>query len=129
METIGLLGILGICSMRDVRHKTIQTGVLLLSAIIGLWLHLVFGSISVWDMLGGMAIGGVLFVVAHFSDEKIGKGDAFLVMICGIFLGFLGTLLILWMALLFANMVGITIAFFKRKRRYEMPFVPFLLVS
>ena len=130
MEAMSLLGILGLCSLRDVKYKSLQTGILLLCASIGIWLHLYFARLPLMDMIGGMAVGVVLYLCAHFSGEKIGKGDALLVMVCGIFLGLWETLLLLWLSLLLASIFGICVMKLKgRGRGVEMPFVPFLLLG
>lgn len=130
MEAVSLLGILGLCSLRDVRYKSLQTWILLLCAIAGLWLHLYFGRLVLADMAGGMAVGAALYGCAHFSGEKIGKGDALLVMVCGIFLGLWPTLLLLWLALFLASLFGVCVMKIKHfGRGFEMPFVPFLLIG
>ena len=130
METISLLGVLGLCSLRDVRERSLRMGAILGSAALGIWLHLCYGRISLWDMVGGMGVGIVLYLCAYASGEKIGKGDALLVMVCGIFLGLWQTLLLLWLAFFFAGAFGF--AFMKLRhvgRNYELPFVPFLLLG
>ncbi len=129
MEAAGLLGILGWCSICDIKNRTIQTGVLLMAGIIGVGLHMLYGRISVWDMLGGMAVGGIVFLFAHFSGEKIGKGDAFLIMICGLFLGLWQTLLLVWVSLMLAGLMGMVMLLKGKGRKYEMPFIPFLLTG
>ncbi len=130
METVSLLGILGICSYRDIRFKSLRTGTLLLSAALGVWMHLWFARIGLWDMAGGMAVGVSLYLIAHVSGERIGKGDALLVMVCGIFLGFWETIILLWIAFLFAGLFGFAIMKLCHVgREYEIPFVPFLLVG
>ncbi len=130
METISLLGILGMCSYRDVRYRSLRTGMLLAFAAVGVWMHLLFERIGVWDMAGGMAVGVSLYLIAHLSGERIGKGDALLVMVCGIFLGFWETIVLLWVAFLLAGVIGF--AFVRMRhvgRNYELPFVPFLLLG
>ncbi len=130
MEAVSLLGILGLCSYRDIREKHLRTGVLLSAAVLGLWMHLWFERIGLWDMAGGMAVGISLYLVAYLSGEKIGKGDALLVMVCGIFLGFWETIVLLWIAFLFAGLFGFV--FMKVQhvgRNHELPFVPFLLLG
>ncbi len=130
MEAMSLLGVLGICSLRDVRCRTLRTGGILAFAVLGIWLHLYLGRLELLDMLGGMAVGLVLYACAAMSGEKIGKGDAMLVMVCGIFLGFWETILLLWVAFFFAGAFGFLVMKIRHVGgSYELPFVPFLLVG
>ncbi len=130
MEAVSLLGILGMCSYRDVRYQSLRTGTLLLSAVVGIWMHLLFARIGLLDMAGGMSVGAFLYLIAYLSGEKIGKGDALLVTVCGIFLGFWETILLLWIAFLLAGIFGFIMMKFRHVGRdHQIPFVPFLLVG
>ena len=63
-----------------------------------------------------------------FSNEKIGKGDCFIIMVSGLYLGFIDVLVLIWISSLLALIYGlITIKRLKKDSNYEIPFVPFLL--
>lgn len=130
MEVLGLFGILGYFSVEDLRYRRLRTVGLLSCAIAGILLHIRYGRISVWDMLGGMAIGLFMYLVAVISSEKIGKGDALLLMVTGIFLGFSHNLILLWAAAVLAGAAGfVSVFILKKGHSYELPFVPFLFAS
>ena len=130
MEMIGLMGILGYFSWEDVRKRSIHLVPLLVSAIMGVIGHIWFGRITIWNLLGGLGIGVVMYGVSLASGEKIGKGDALLLSVTGIFLGFWGNLMLLWIAACLSAVGGaFAMLMFHKGKDYELPFVPFLLAG
>ena len=130
MEMLGLLGMLGYFSIEDIRRKSVHTVPLIVTAIAGVFLHLYGGRLSIWDLLGGLGIGVVMYGISVASRERVGKGDALVLGVTGIFLGFWNNLLLLWIASFLAMVAGIVaVAFFQKGRHYELPFVPFLFVG
>lgn len=128
MEAVGMLGMLGICSYEDIKRKRVHVFIVLLFGILGVIVHLFCKNLSLTQMLGGMAVGGVLFAVSIISREKIGKGDALLVTVAGIYLGFWNTLMLLWIASLLAGVVSLVLIA-RGKRNALIPFIPFLFAS
>ena len=58
-----------------------------------------------------------------------GMGDAFIIMVTGLYLGFMDTLILLWISSVLAAVFGIiTIRIYDNKEK-ELPFVPFLLIG
>ena len=130
MEMLGLFGILGYFSFRDMKERQIGLVPLVLSAIVGLVFHLWYGRISIWNLLGGICIGLCLYVVSVISHEKIGKGDALLLAVTGIFLGFWDNLILLWIASLLAAVAGgMAMVFFHKERHFELPFIPCIFIG
>lgn len=130
MEWISLLGILGYFSVEDLRKKSIQLVPLLAAAIAGVLFHMYFSRISIWNLIGGMAVGAGLYIISVLSNERIGKGDALLMSVTGIFLGFWDNLMLLWVSMLVAMVAGIgAVLILKKNRRYEMPFIPFVFTG
>jgi leader peptidase (prepilin peptidase)/N-methyltransferase len=130
MEIISLLGILGICSAEDMLRKQLHIITIAAFGILGVIFHLYYRTHSTTDMLGGMAVGGILYLVSLLSNERIGKGDAFLLTTTGIYLGFWDNIAILWMGSLLAGIIGIVLyIIFQKKPSYRIPFVPFLLAA
>lgn len=127
MEWIGLISMLGVCSLEDIKTRRIKTVAVLFFGILGILCHLIAGSISIWSILGGMAVGGIIFMVASLSDEKIGKGDGLLLVVTGIYLGFWGNIVLLWGASLLAGAVGLVLLVMG-KRQASIPFIPFVAV-
>ncbi len=130
MESLSLFGILGFFSLEDIKKKRIMTAPLLAAAIAGLLLHVLFLRISIWNVTGGIAVGAVMYFISVLSGEKIGKGDAMMIAVTGIFLGFWGNIIVLWTAMFFSLIAGaVAVLFFKKGRHYELPFIPFMFIS
>lgn len=130
METVGILGLLGICAWEDIRSRQMHVVTMLGFAVLGVICHLCFQRVALEDMIGGMAVGMVLFAVSLLSDERIGKGDALLVLVTGIYLGFWGNLIVLWGGATIAAIAAFFLVFLRgRSRNYQLPFAPCLFVS
>lgn len=128
MSSISLLSMLGICSYEDIRWKRVGVMFILGFGVLGFILHLFFPAHTVPEILGGMAIGIVMFLISILSNESIGKGDALILTISGIYLGFWKNLFLLFGACLLLGMVGM-VYLARGKRRITLPFVPFLLAT
>ena len=125
MEMVSLLGILGFLSIEDIRRRSVRIVWLALAAIAGLLLHMHFERISIWNVLGGIGIGLVMYGISVLSHERIGKGDALILAVTGIFLGFWDNLILLWIAALLAAAAGgIIVLLFHKGRNFELPFIP-----
>ena len=125
-----LLGVLGMSAYQDWRKKKVSMYLVFVAGIVGLLCHLCSRQIDVTDMLLGAAIGAVILLCGFVSGEKIGYGDGAIVIVCGIFLGFDANLELLCIALVLLEVVALFLIVVKRKgRRYQIPFIPFLLVG
>ena len=130
METCSLFSILALFSVEDVRRRTIPVGGIVVAAIVGLVMHLCFRRIGIWNVCGGILIGGILLLVSMASHERIGRGDALLLAVTGIFLGFWDNLMLFWIATVISAFCGLAaMLFFGKKKQDELPFVPCLLGS
>lgn len=129
MEALSLLGMLGFCSIEDVRSKRINIIVALLFGILGVYFHLHLNRLSVFEMIGGVLVGVGLYMISVLSGESIGKGDAVLMVVVGIYMGFWYSLVLLWAASMMVGVAGIFAATIMGKgRKFEIPFTPFLLI-
>ena len=130
VEMVSLFGILGVFSLEDMQKRKVTTMALLLSGIIGMVLHLCYGRLTIWNLMGGFAIGVVFYIASVLSGGQIGKGDALLIMVTGIFLGFWNNLMLVWAAACLAGFAGlVAVLGFHKPKSYELPFVPFLLAA
>ncbi len=130
MEMIGLMGILGYFSWEDVRKRSIHLVPLILAAMAGVVLHMYFERITIWSLLGGVGIGAAMYGLSLASGEKIGRGDALLLAVTGIFLGFWGNLVLLWIASCLIGVGGaISVLVLHKGKEFELPFVPFLFAG
>ncbi len=130
MTPIILLGMLGLYAVEDIWKKRISVRYLWIFGAAGIVINLFQKSISVPDMLLGVAVGAALVVVSLLTRESIGLGDGFLLMTAGVFLGGSSVLELLFISLLYAALVSLGMLAFRRwKRKREIPFVPFLFLG
>ncbi len=127
MEAASLLGMLVLCAYEDIKKKQIRVITVLVFGILGLVFHMLNMEMDIWNILGGMLVGAILFLVSILSREQIGKGDALMLTISGIYLGLFGNLILLWGATFILGLAGIGCRAFNKKVR-SLPFAPFLLL-
>lgn len=130
VQKVVLLGILGIAAWQDWRKKKVSARLLVGGGIAGLLCCWHFRQIGAEDMLLGAALGAGLLLLGFLTGEKIGYGDGALVLVCGIFLGFTANLQLLCTSLILLGAAALFLVTVKRKgRRYQIPFIPFLLAG
>lgn len=130
VQKVVLLGILGIAAWQDWRKKKVSAYLLVGSGFAGLLCYGCFRQITAAEMLLGAAVGVVVLFMGLITGEKIGYGDGAMVFVCGIFLGFAANLELLCIALFLVELAALFLIAVKRKgRRYQIPFIPFLLAG
>lgn len=130
MEAGCLMGLLSLLAVEDFRSKQIPVVPVFLCGILGVIFHMVFHRRTVWDIIGGLMIGVLLYGISVFTHGKIGKGDGFLFMVTGVYLGFWNNIVLLWLACVIAGGIGMFVLVFRKKgKNYQMPFVPFVWIS
>ena len=123
MESFGLAILYSITAFDDLRTRQVRVMELIVFAVLGLLIDLFSPTYSWLSILGGVSIGMVLMVVSYFSKEKIGMGDALIVAVSGLYLGFVNTLILLWLSSSLTSIYGVI------KKKQELPFIPFLTVA
>lgn len=130
IEKCILLGTLAILSRADIRTRELPVLWMFLSGISGVVIYIWRQPFSVWELLGGIAVGGFLFLCSIVGRESIGRGDGYLFCVTGIFLGLWENLILLFTALLICGAGALALLIVKRcGRRFQMPFVPFVLAA
>ena len=130
MEAIGLICFYGLATWDDLRSKKVRVIEIIIFGIVGLIIDFSIRPFSFLSILGGVMVGLMVYLFSVLTKEKIGKGDAFVVMVTGLYLGFQNTLLLVWLSTILAAVIGSIII---RKNNvntdFEIPFVPFLLMG
>ena len=130
MEALGLICLYGITAFDDYRTKHIKLMELIIFAVIGICFDIVYTKYTLASILGGVGVGVAMYIFSIISKEKIGKGDALLVMVTGLYLGFMNTVVLVWLSSVLAALVGLVlIRKCDNKADKEMPFVPFILLA
>ncbi len=127
-KTIVLL-LLAVSSLEDLRRMKIYMPPLYAALAMGI-LWAIFGDSALFlYRLAGLLSGGLLLLLAFFSQEAIGLGDAVLFLALGIWLGLWESLLLLTASLVLAALAGIFLWIRKKSMKQAFPFVPFVLIA
>ena len=125
-----VLGLLGLCSLEDIKRKELTIVYILMFGIGGIILHLFAPVCSIYSVLWGMVIGIGLILVSLVTRGSVGMGDGILLMVTGVYLGGYGNLELFMKGLFFAAVWSLGLLVLKKKRgKEEIAFVPFLLIS
>lgn len=128
MREIGLFIFYGLTAFDDIKTKQVRMLEIIVFGILGIIVNIVWPVKSFESIICGFLVGIVLYVFSILTNEKIGKGDCFIIMVSGLYLGFIDVLVLIWISSLLALIYGlITIKRLKKDSSYEIPFVPFLL--
>lgn len=116
-------------ALQDKRYLGItRKGLVISSAVLllGGW----FGTVSWQSRIGGAMMGVVLLVFAYFSREAIGIADGVIILVSGVAFGLYETVVLCFMAALYAGAVsGVLLLVKKAGRKTRIPFLPFLLLG
>lgn len=122
--------LLVICSVSDLRKRTIPILFLLILSVAVLGFTIFGDSVGVRLRVGGALLGILFLLISKCTKEAIGYGDSWLILLLGIQLGYLEAIGVLFAASLLA---GVASLFFlwkcNWKRNTSLPFVPFLSIS
>ena len=113
----------------DLKYKRIPLHTTLVGGAIGL-ICLMIEKRTQFTFLYSFLPGIVLLLLGKLSKGAIGYGDGIVVLTLGLFCKGNELLMILLLALVFAGVVGLVLlVVFKKKGKYEIPFVPFLFLG
>ncbi len=130
MQKVIVLGLLGICSLEDLRHKRLTIVYILMFGIGGVILHLFAPVCSIYSILCGMLLGIAMILVSLITRGNVGIGDGMLLLVTGVYLGGYGNLQLLMTGLLLSALWALgLLAFKKKKGKDEIAFAPFLLLA
>lgn len=122
-----VFSLLLICSIDDIRTKTICIKKLLpftIILLIGLILPI---DISVIERIAGIFVGLIVILIAKLTHGQIGIGDGMILCVTGVGVGLWKNLEMFCYALMFAALFSMFLLIRNRRNRNRrIPFVPFL---
>ena len=129
IQTITAGIFLSIQTFWDIKTKKLPFAVTFIGSIIGLFLICMEKEILSFSILSFLP-GLICFVFAKISKEAIGYGDAYLLGMLGFYCSISEILIICQIAFMLAAIVALVLlVILRKKKQYEMPFVPFLLLG
>ena len=75
--------ILSICTYTDIKGKYIYTWICGLNALVAIVVHALLKDIPIRNIGLGLLIGVVAFIVSIVTKEKLGRGDAWVIVTIG----------------------------------------------
>ena len=125
-----VLGLLSLCSFEDVKYRRLTVIYIFMFGIAGVILHMFAPVCSIYSILWGMLLGLVLILISVATRGSLGMGDGILLVVTGVYLGGYGNLQLFLYGLLLSALCSLGLLALKRKKRKdEIAFVPFLLLS
>lgn len=114
----------------DFVTKKVSLIVIGIWGILGIILQFYMGDLFCSARIIAILPSIVLFVLARASGEKIGYGDAWTILVMGIYLDVENLIAVGMIAITLSGLAAlILICICKKKRDYEMPFIPFVFAG
>ena len=129
METIGLACLYGLTALDDLKTKQVREIEIIIFGVLGILINIVYRPHTLISVAGGVGIGLLTIIFSYLSKEKIGMGDAYIITVTGLYLGFIDTAVLLWLSSALAGITGIILIRKYDNPKLELPFVPFLLLA
>lgn len=118
------------CGIQDIYKKKIALWIVAVGAVfIGICIPF-SETFSLWDRIGGMAVGVVVVLISIATAGKIGLGDGLILCVTGLGLGFWGNMELFAVSLFAAAVISIILLILRiADRKKSIPFVPFLMAG
>ena len=130
MKTMVIMIFLILSTLLDLRKKEVNISLCIIFALVGLIYEIFISKTDILSIILGIIPGIFLMLTSIVTNEEIGKGDAVILGIIGIFLGLKKSILVLIYALFMTVIIGgILLLIRKKNKKYKIPFVPFILFS
>ena len=123
---------LAVCAVFDGFSRQIPLAVVWLGMLTAVCFHIGggMGETSFMAAVLSLIPGAGFFLLSFLTEEKVGYGDGWVLLMIGLFTGIYRCFLILLLGLLAESVVAVVLlAIGKVKRDREIPFLPFLLLG
>ena len=114
----------------DIQRREIRGGPAATVLAAGVLWQLLKGRLLTWSIAGAALIGGVFWAFSCLSGERMGRGDALVILCVCLYLGFGDGLAVLMLAFLLSSGSALYLLLVRKKpARYSIPFIPFLAAA
>lgn len=130
IQSLMVLGLLGISSVEDLRTKKVSVVYLMGFGLLAIYLQMRHIHLSLPSVLGGAALGLVFLGITIIRMDAMGLGDGLVLTIVGIFLGFRESIEIMVIAIFLTAIYALFLILVRKKdKQTEIAFIPFLFIS
>ena len=123
---------LAVCAVSDGCSRQVPLAVVWLGMLTAAGLRVggMMGEVNLMSVLLSLVPGAGFFLLSFLTEEKVGYGDGWVLLMIGLFTGIYRCFLILFFGLVAESAAAVVLlAIGKVKRDREIPFLPFLLLG
>lgn len=114
----------------DVKKKIVYVGLCIVNMMAAIIVHLLYMQSNWIDIVSGMFIGVFVFLISVLLKEKIGKGDAWIMITIGMIEGGNISFAVLVWALVICSIVSIIgLVINKYNIKTQVSFIPYIFVG
>lgn len=127
---ISILVVIGMIDLdtTDVYFSTTLTGIISSAIFLGIYLYIGMPVSSY--IYGGIIGGGLLSAIILITKGGMGWGDAEICLVCGLFLGWKLTIIMLFLSFIIGSVIGVTLILSGRKTKKDyIPFGPSIVMA
>ena len=127
---IWALLLLVICTYTDIKDRYVYSGICIGNSVVAVCIHFLLKDMSLKNLELAIIIGVITILLSYAFKEKIGRGDALIILSIGLIEGGFFLMSVIVWALIILNafaIAGITIK--KLKIKSSLPLVPFVLLG
>ena len=122
--------VLLVCAGTDLYGKKVYRWVVVLYMALAMAGHLATGKTGGMEtFLADLLPGGICLLMARATHQGIGYGDAMLILVCGLSVGWSACIGMGLSAFFLTGVAAFMLLIKCREKKKELPFVPFLLVA
>lgn len=121
------LCILFLFSYIDIQLRRVPVWLLYLSGAAAFVYQILYPERNIWLLLGGAGVGILFLIISKVTEEGMGYGDSWGILVFGIYLGLWELVEVLLTAFFILAVFSAAVLIRKRLQgRYTLPFYPFL---
>lgn len=115
----------------DIKEYIIPDEIIVAMTILGLITYPINPYTTVLSsLIGFVGFGGIMMFLSKISEGQVGMGDAKLLAVLGIWLGFKSCFMVFLYALILGGLYGMLLMVVRRiTKKTEIPFVPFVMMG
>ena len=127
MEAVIMLGFLMILSVEDIRWKEVHSILLYAFLTSGIVVWFIRGQVTFYEFAGGIACGGMLWIISQIMPEKLGNADGIVFAATGAYLGLLHNLFLMMVSMILAGLGSlVAVVILRRSGDDTMPLIPYI---